>query len=265
MEKYFKILKVDPGASFDKVKKAYRERVKVCHPDQFPDNFPRLQEEAAGQLRDLNFAFQKLKKIFAERAASTSRAKPVRPSPAVEDPIPSTPRRRRTDAPSGSGFSAKENSAYEADRRKPSDRPRARQPLPAPTSPVVSIVGGETSIRFANGDRYTGAVQANQPHGYGAYHFAGGDRYVGEFANGQPHGRGTFHFNNGDRYEGDFVRQVMSGQGAYFSANGDHYVGGFHNGQPHGAGIHISKSGTQYHGQWENGEMKKYRTVNPAN
>ena len=250
MKRYFNILKVNSGSSFNEVKKAYREQVKTCHPDQFPDNFPRLKEKAAEQLRDINFAFQKLEKIFAERALSAS----------AENPAPSSSRRRRTDV------NEKGNSAYEASRRKPSDRPRAtKKPLPPPASPVVSTVGEGTTLRFPNGNLYTGAVQANQPHGHGVYHFAGGDRYVGEFVNGHPHGRGTFHFNNGDRYEGDFVQQVMSGHGTYYSANGDHYVGGFQNGQPHGAGVHISKSGTQYHGQWENGEMKEYRTVNPAN
>lgn len=263
MERYFETLKVDPGASFDEVKKAYREQVKACHPDQFPDNFPRLQEKASERLRDINFAFQKLEKIFTERASATSAKNTVPPPP---------PRRRKTDAPSPQkpsspqpDSSSKEYSAYEANRRKPSDHPRAaKQPLP-PTPPVVSSVNGKTTLSFSNGDSYTGEAKGSQPHGCGAYDFAGGDRYIGEFVNGLPHGRGTFQFITVTAYEGDFVQQVMSGQGTYFSANGDQFTGGFQNGQPHGAGIHISKSGTQYHGQWEHGEMKEYRTVNPAN
>ena len=141
---------------------AYRKRVKACHPDQFPDNFPRLQQKATEQLRDINFAFQKLEKIFAERVSSAP----------GENPAPTSPRRRRTDV------NQKGNSAYEAARRKPSNRPRAaKKPIPSPAAetgaqaipPPGATVSlspeGETTISFANGDRYTGEVQANRPHG----------------------------------------------------------------------------------------------------
>jgi hypothetical protein len=58
IEFYYRILDLLPGASFDEVKTAYRDLVKVWHPDRFPHD-PRLQRKAEEKLRELNAAYHR--------------------------------------------------------------------------------------------------------------------------------------------------------------------------------------------------------------
>lgn len=59
----YEILGVNPGASQDEIKSAYRKLVKQYHPDQFRDN--PLQELAQQKLSEINEAYDKLQKGFA--------------------------------------------------------------------------------------------------------------------------------------------------------------------------------------------------------
>jgi curved DNA-binding protein CbpA len=60
MDRYYKILGLEPGASPEQVKEAYRDLAKVWHPDRFP-NDPRLQEKAQEKLKEINLAYEYLK------------------------------------------------------------------------------------------------------------------------------------------------------------------------------------------------------------
>ena len=64
-ERYYECLGLLPGASPEKVKKAYRTMVKVWHPDRFQSD-PSLQELAHEKLKEINEAYRKLRAIESE-------------------------------------------------------------------------------------------------------------------------------------------------------------------------------------------------------
>ncbi len=59
IDRYYEILELEPGASPEEVKRAYRDLAKVWHPDRFP-NDPRLQLRAQEKLKEINEAYEQL-------------------------------------------------------------------------------------------------------------------------------------------------------------------------------------------------------------
>jgi hypothetical protein len=59
INRFYKILDLEPETSLEEVKKAYRDLVKVWHPDFFHDN-QRLQKKANEKLRRINEAYTKI-------------------------------------------------------------------------------------------------------------------------------------------------------------------------------------------------------------
>ena len=95
---------------------------------------------------------------------------------------------------------------------------------------------GKGSFAYANGDSYSGTVAEGQRHGSGTYISAAGDKYVGQFNEGKFEGVGTYYFlaNNrskGDVYVGEFSSNTFNGQGRYTHSNGQVFVGSFANGR----------------------------------
>ncbi len=66
----YRILEIHPDASDDALKLAYREQVKVWHPDRFP-NDAKFQKRANEKTRQINEAYRR---ILAHRSDSESRA-----------------------------------------------------------------------------------------------------------------------------------------------------------------------------------------------
>jgi hypothetical protein len=64
----YETLGVTPGASWDEIKQAYKDSVKVWHPDRF-ENDPRLKEKALEKIKEINAAYEKLSSIFREYGA----------------------------------------------------------------------------------------------------------------------------------------------------------------------------------------------------
>lgn len=60
----FEILGVHPGADEAKVRAAYRQKVKECHPDQFPDGEQRSR--AQQELIALNLAYEEALRILSQ-------------------------------------------------------------------------------------------------------------------------------------------------------------------------------------------------------
>jgi hypothetical protein len=58
----YRVLGLAPGATVDEVKTAYRDLVKVWHPDRFADN-ERLREKAQRQLQLYNEAYEQLRDL----------------------------------------------------------------------------------------------------------------------------------------------------------------------------------------------------------
>ena len=63
-ERYYKILGLSTSASEEDLKNAYRELVQVWHPDRFTHN-PSLQKRAEEQLKEINSAYEAIRKHIA--------------------------------------------------------------------------------------------------------------------------------------------------------------------------------------------------------
>ena len=60
MDRYYKILGINTGASKEEIRQAYRDMLKVWHPDRFALESPRLQEKAEDNAKKINEAYEKL-------------------------------------------------------------------------------------------------------------------------------------------------------------------------------------------------------------
>ncbi len=63
MDEFYQILELNPGASEAEINQAYRDLVKVWHPDRFPDK--RLKEKANEKLKTIIMAHEKLVSYIA--------------------------------------------------------------------------------------------------------------------------------------------------------------------------------------------------------
>lgn len=66
IKRFFEILELDPGASLDEVKQAYKDIVSVWHPDRFSNN-PRLKQKAEEKLKEANLAYEKVKSFLSSK------------------------------------------------------------------------------------------------------------------------------------------------------------------------------------------------------
>lgn len=57
IKRSFEILELHPGVSLKKAKQAYRDLVRVWHPDRFLDK-PRLMQKAEEKLKEINEAYR---------------------------------------------------------------------------------------------------------------------------------------------------------------------------------------------------------------
>jgi hypothetical protein len=79
----YRLLEVEPGATPEELKRAYRDLVKVWHPDRFADDL-RLQSRAQEKLKQINLAYAK---ISEPRVIPPARpAAPPEPAPRRAEP-----------------------------------------------------------------------------------------------------------------------------------------------------------------------------------
>jgi uncharacterized caspase-like protein len=132
-------------------------------------------------------------------------------------------------------------------------RPTSTPSEPAPVAPV-SGNGARPTVTYslANGDSFSGEVQANRRTGRGVYRFASGDRYEGEFANDQFLGQGVLTYANGNRYEGQFEDGLYHGKGTLTAANGERYAGNYQRGLRQGQGELVFADKGSYTGSFDN-------------
>ncbi len=62
---YYRILNLQPGASFDEVKQAYRQLAFLWHPDRYPQGSP-LQAEAEQKFKEINHAYDQLRTFLSQ-------------------------------------------------------------------------------------------------------------------------------------------------------------------------------------------------------
>ena len=73
LQRCLKILELESPGSIEEAKKAYRDLVRVWHPDRFEGN-PRLKQKAEKKLREINLAFNFLREYLQANPASKTPA-----------------------------------------------------------------------------------------------------------------------------------------------------------------------------------------------
>jgi DnaJ-like protein len=80
LQRAFAILGLPPGASQAQVRRAYRELVRVWHPDRFTDD-PRLQLSAQERLKQINEAYRLIRAELAARPHRQQEPREAEPAP----------------------------------------------------------------------------------------------------------------------------------------------------------------------------------------
>ena len=66
IKRCFEVLELDPGASPDEAKQAYKDIVNVWHPDRFSNNL-RLKEKAEEKIKEVNAAYDTVKSLLSSK------------------------------------------------------------------------------------------------------------------------------------------------------------------------------------------------------
>jgi hypothetical protein len=170
------VLALRPGATSVEIKEAYRDLVKVWHPDRFGSD-PRLRQKAEDKLKQINKAYQVLQSdrgtggtyaAESERAASSTRGEASSPRGSSSTPIPQSGRARSNRMSVGvgwlygcvgillglmAGYAALEHGASYGGRQGARPLPASVQQVEAssqqtaPTIPVAQTPGGVFAMR----------------------------------------------------------------------------------------------------------------------
>lgn len=71
VNRYYKILELEPGASQEQVRQAYKGLVRVWHPDRFSHDLS-LQQKAQERLKEINQAYEQLRFLLRMPASQTT-------------------------------------------------------------------------------------------------------------------------------------------------------------------------------------------------
>ncbi|MBW1798375.1 MAG: J domain-containing protein [Deltaproteobacteria bacterium] len=80
IERCFEVLELDPGASPDEAKQAYKDIVNVWHPDRFSNNL-RLKEKAEEKIKEVNAAYDTVKSFLSSKQTQEEPEKQESPRP----------------------------------------------------------------------------------------------------------------------------------------------------------------------------------------
>src|SRR5262245_26883982 len=90
IELCFEILGCDQGATFEQVKRAYKDLVRVWHPDRFAHD-PRLQQKAEEKLKEIDEAYEQLHSFFSDLHNSRSSKSNPASGPSKSDDVEPEP------------------------------------------------------------------------------------------------------------------------------------------------------------------------------
>jgi outer membrane protein assembly factor BamE (lipoprotein component of BamABCDE complex) len=93
---YYRALGLKPGASREEVKRAYRKLVKIWHPDRFFQDADLLQQQALEKIKDINYAYDKLRALRPRFKTRTVPTTPQTPRAASDQQQNVSPRTRTT-------------------------------------------------------------------------------------------------------------------------------------------------------------------------
>ena len=102
LNKCYEILDVEPGASLSEIKAAYKHLAIVWHPDRMPSDNLELKEKATNKLKELNYAYARLKSVAKNSDEQTGKYTSKRSTKANET------------SPSASNCSTTETSSTES-------------------------------------------------------------------------------------------------------------------------------------------------------
>ena len=81
LERYYRVLELEPGATLEEVNQAYKDLVFVWHPDRIPKENLRLQQKAQDKLKAINEAREKLRSFKAKYQVSHTSSTPLQKKP----------------------------------------------------------------------------------------------------------------------------------------------------------------------------------------
>ena len=67
IQQCYQILEIAPGASLGELRQAYRDSVRIWHPDRFGESNPRLIKRAEEKIKQINEAYETLVAVYAEQ------------------------------------------------------------------------------------------------------------------------------------------------------------------------------------------------------
>lgn len=119
LDKYYQILGLNPGASEEEIKEAYRDLINVWHPDRFSNN-QRLREKANEKLKEINIAYNKLKSHIAGGTFTTSDGQSY-----DDSPIPPHEPPLQSEKEQYTGTDDKDQGDFQPPPGQPSSRPQS--------------------------------------------------------------------------------------------------------------------------------------------
>lgn len=90
LERYYKVLGLEQGASLEEINQAYKDLAFIWHPDRLPKDNPRLLQKATAKLQELNQAREHLRLIHLDSSPISTQESPC----ASSSPIYQPPERR---------------------------------------------------------------------------------------------------------------------------------------------------------------------------
>lgn len=117
---------------------------------------------------------------------------------------------------------------------------------------------GKGKVYFESGI-YEGDIVKNILEGKGTIKYDNGNSYTGDWKDGNFNGKGTYKWKVGNSYTGDYVNGNREGKGTYTWAEGSYLIGEFKNNKPHGKCTEYRKDRTKaFEGTYVNGKAEGY-------